>query len=44
MTFISILGEFPRRVRALVAPRYRTEKHYMRGFGPACAARQAGKR
>jgi hypothetical protein len=41
MAIFSIVREFPRRVRRFVAPTYRPEKHYMRGFGPACAARQA---
>jgi hypothetical protein len=42
MAFISIIRDFPKKVhRRIVAPRYRPEKHYMRGFGPACAARQA---
>jgi hypothetical protein len=44
MAFFSIIGEFPRRVRRFVAPPYRPEKHYMRGFGPASAARQAAGR
>jgi len=26
-----------------VAHRYRPERHYMRGYGPACAAREAGR-
>jgi hypothetical protein len=44
MAFISIVKEFPTRFRRFVAPRYRPEKHYMRGFGPASAARQAAAR
>jgi hypothetical protein len=36
--FIQVI---PKSVRELIAPRYRPERHYMRGFGPACAARQA---
>ena len=44
MAFISIVKEFPTRFRLFVAPRYRPEKHYMRGFGPASAARQAAAR
>lgn len=41
MAFLQIISEFPKRVRTFVAPRYRPEKHYMRGSGPACAARLA---
>jgi len=33
----------PRSVRDLIVPRYRPERHYMRGFGPACAARQSAQ-
>ena len=44
MAFFSIIHRFPTRVRRLVAPVYRPEKHYMRGYGPACAARQAALR
>jgi hypothetical protein len=40
--FQSIIKAIPRSVRSLfLAPRYRPERHYMRGYGPACAARQA---
>jgi hypothetical protein len=43
MAFISIIRDFPKKVRRqLATSRYRPERHYMRGFGPACAARQAG--
>jgi hypothetical protein len=41
MAFFSIIQSIPQSVRRLVAPRYRPERHYMRGFGPACAARRA---
>jgi hypothetical protein len=41
MVLLSIIHELPQRVRRLMAPRYRPEKHYMRGFGPASAARRA---
>lgn len=44
MALFSIVRQLPTRVRGFVAPRYRPEKHYMRGFGPACAARQAAAR
>ena len=44
MTLISIVRRLPLRVRHFVGPRYHPEKHYMRGFGPACAARQAAAR
>jgi hypothetical protein len=44
MAFFKVIHELPKRVRRLVAPSYRPEKHYMRGFGPACAARRAGLR
>ena len=43
MALFSIVQELPKRLRRLVAPRYRPEKHYMRGYGPACAARRAVK-
>jgi hypothetical protein len=43
MTFIRIFRDLPKRVRVFVAPPYRPEKHYMRGDGPACAARQAAR-
>ena len=42
MAFLNIVQGLPHRLRRLVAPRYRPEKHYMRGYGPACAARRAG--
>ncbi len=41
MAFFSIVQEIPKRLRRLVAARYRPEKHYMRGYGPASAARRA---
>jgi hypothetical protein len=44
MSFLGIINGFGNKVRNLVAPRYRPEKHYMRGFGPACAARRAAGR
>jgi hypothetical protein len=44
MSFLGIINGLGYRVREFVAPRYRPEKHYMRGFGPACAARQAARR
>lgn len=37
------MHSIPRGVRGLVATRYRPERHYMRGYGPACAARQAAR-
>jgi hypothetical protein len=39
--FQSIIKVLPMSVRSLLARRYRPELHYMRGYGPACAARQA---
>ena len=42
-SLFSVLQHFPKRVRTLMGPRYRPEKHYMRGAGPACAARQAAR-
>ena len=42
MALLSIVQGLPTRLRRLVAPRYRPEKHYMRGYGPASAARRAG--
>lgn len=39
--FRRIFEALPGRVRSLMAPRYRPERHYMRGHGPACAARRA---
>jgi hypothetical protein len=41
--FRRIIQVIPTSVRRLMTPRYRPERHYMRGFGPACAARQAGR-
>lgn len=43
MAFLSIIQSLPQSVRRLVTPRYRPEKHYMRGFGPASAARRAAQ-
>jgi hypothetical protein len=37
------LHSLPRSVRGLVARRYRPELYYMRGSGPACAARRANQ-
>lgn len=36
-----LIRAIPISVRRMVTPRYRPELHYMRGFGPASAARQA---
>lgn len=44
MSFLGIINGLGHKFRDFLAPRYRPEKHYMRGFGPACAARQAGSR
>jgi hypothetical protein len=41
--FRRIIQAIPRGVRNLVTPRYRPELHYMRGYGPASAARQAAQ-
>lgn len=39
-----IILTIPRGVRSLLlARRYRPERHYMRGYGPASAARQAAQ-
>jgi hypothetical protein len=38
--FRRIVLLFPSAARRLLAPRYRPERHYMRGSGPACSARQ----
>ena len=38
-----IIQALPRGVRGLIQPRYRPERHYMRGYGPACAARKAAR-
>ena len=40
-SLFSVLHRLPQRVRAFVRPRYHPERHYMRGEGPACAARLA---
>jgi hypothetical protein len=42
--FRRIIQALPRGVRGLIQPRYRPERHYMRGYGPACAAREAAAR
>jgi hypothetical protein len=39
--FRRIVQSIPYRVRRLVKPRYRPERYYMRGYGPACAARES---
>jgi hypothetical protein len=44
MSVLGIINGFGHKVRDFVAPRYRPEKHYMRGFGPACAARRVAGR
>jgi len=36
-----IVQAIPARFRRFIQPRYRPERHYMRGQGPACAAREA---
>ncbi len=41
MAFLSIVQELPTRLRRLVAPRYRPEKHYMRGRPSTAQARAA---
>jgi hypothetical protein len=41
MALLTLLQGVQLHVRHLFAPRYRPEKHYMRGFGPASAARRA---
>ena len=43
MTLIRLIEALPTRVRRLMQPRYRPERHYMRGYGPACAARAAAQ-
>jgi hypothetical protein len=44
MALIHVIRLLPVRVRRFMAPPYRPEKHYMRGYGPACAAREAARR
>jgi hypothetical protein len=39
--FRRLIESFPRSVRRLIGARYRPERHYMRGTGPASAARAA---
>jgi hypothetical protein len=42
MTMFHWIGHLlPRDVSGFMARRYRPERHYMRGSGPACAARHA---
>ena len=41
--FRRLIQSLPQGVRSLIAPRYRPERHYMRGYGPACAAREAAQ-
>lgn len=41
MMIRQLFWAIPAQVRLLVKPRYHPERHYMRGSGPACAARQA---
>lgn len=41
MAIIRVITDLPKKVRRIVGPRYHPERHYMRGFGPASAARQA---
>ena len=41
MMFQRIVNALPGRVRRFIQPRYRPERFYMRGYGPACAAREA---
>jgi hypothetical protein len=36
-----IVQALPKSIRLFIKPRYRPERYYMRGFGPACAAREA---
>jgi hypothetical protein len=36
-----LVHAIPISVRRLMKPRYRPERYYMRGYGPACAAREA---
>ena len=43
MVVLSVVRGMPKKIRELIAPRYRPERHYMRGAGPACAARAAGR-
>jgi hypothetical protein len=43
--FAKIVHILPQGMRSLFATsRYRPERHYMRGYGPACAARRAAGR
>ncbi len=39
MRLIFAMREYAVAAREFVAPRYRPERHYMRGPGPACARR-----
>jgi hypothetical protein len=36
-----LIESLPESMRRLMTPRYRPERHYMRGAGPASAARSA---
>ncbi len=40
MAFWSSIITCAAAIRNFIAPRYRPERHYMRGPGPACARRQ----
>ena len=42
--FRRIIQALPRGVFSLMQPRYRPERHYLRGYGPACAARATAAR
>jgi len=37
--FSRIVQALPKSVQLFIKPRYRPERYYMRGYGPACAAR-----
>jgi hypothetical protein len=39
MTLQALVTRLAASIREFVAPSYRPELHYMRGFGPACARR-----
>jgi hypothetical protein len=39
--FSRIVQALPTSVWRFIRPRYRPERYYMRGYGPACAAREA---
>ena len=42
MSFWSTISHYAVAFREFVAPSYRTERHYMRGAGAACAGRHRG--